>query len=427
MLLVEIHSIVVELSIRHDPSGDGGIKRGIFGSRREEVIEDLYNQVKELESKYKKLYEGSPEMYRTINIHGFIIDCNQAYVDSLQYVSKNEVIGHSIFEHTAPENMDSMHASFREWQLKGTVRGKHIRLRRKDGSTFPALVNASSLFDDNGKLVGSNTVITDMTEIQKTRQELQDAYEQLKEAQKLKEDFIRIAAHDLRSPIQPILVMAELATSNPAHLQEALRIIVREAKRLKKLADDLLDLAKIENGSLSYEMKQVKANHILEDIVEFGRLCLRGEVAPGSKSDSSLSNRVEIVPDFDHSNVQLLVDKDRVIQALSNIIGNSIKYTKEGRITVRSRILEDKGVLAIEVIDTGPGIPKEILTTLFERFTSKRPEAASGVHQGTGLGLFIARSIIRAHSGDVTAFNNQSERGATFMVTLPIDKRSGLD
>lgn len=416
------HPTVVELSIRHDHLGDSGTKRGIFGSRREEVIEDLYNQVKHLENKYKKLYEGSPEMYRTINIHGFIIDCNQAYVDALQYVTRSEVIGHSIFEHTAPESMDSMHASFREWQLKGIVRGKEIQLRRKDGTTFPALVNASSLFDDNGNLVGSNTVLTDMTQIQKTRQELQNAYEQLKEAQKLKEDFIRIAAHDLRSPIQPILVMSELAMSNPAHLQEALRIIVREAKRLKKLADDLLDLAKIENGSLSYEMKKVKASDILEDIVEFGRVCLSGETATGSKHNSNVSGHVEIVANLRHNDVELVADKDRMIQALSNIIGNSIKFTKEGQITLQTSILQENGMIAIEIIDTGPGIPKEVLTTLFERFTSKRPDSASSTHQGTGLGLFIARSIVRAHGGDVTAYNNESGKGATFVATLPISK-----
>jgi PAS domain S-box-containing protein len=410
------------LSIRHDHLGDSGTKRGIFGSRREEVIEDLYNQVRQLENKYKKLYEGSPEMYRTINIHGFISDCNQAYVDALQYVTRSEVIGHSIFEHTAPESMDSMHASFREWQLKGIVRGKEVRLRRKDGTTFPALVNASSLFDDNGNLVGSNTVLTDMTEIQKTRQELQNAYEQLKEAHKLKEDFIRIAAHDLRSPIQPILVMSELAMSNPAHLQEALRIIVREAKRLKKLADDLLDLAKIENGSLSCEMKKVKARDILEDIVEFGRVCLSGETAIGSKHESSVSGHVEIVANLRHNDIELLADKDRMIQALSNIIGNSIKFTKEGQITLQTRILQDNGMIAIEIIDTGPGIPKEVLSTLFERFASKRPDSVSSTHQGTGLGLFIARSIVRAHGGDVTAFNNESGRGATFVATLPISK-----
>jgi signal transduction histidine kinase len=112
-----------------------------------------------------------------------------------------------------------------------------------------------------------------------------------------------------------------------------------------------------------------------------------------------------------------------MIQALSNLIGNSIKFTKEGQITVQSRILPDGGVLEITISDTGPGIPKEILPVLFERFSSKMPDDSPGkisVNQGTGLGLFISRSIVRAHGGDITAYNNESGKGATFAITIPI-------
>jgi PAS domain S-box-containing protein len=391
-------------------------KRGIFGSRREEVIETLYNQVRELENRYKKLYEGSPSMYRTIDIHGFIIDCNQAYVDTLGYSTKNEVIGHSIFEHIAQESMDAMHNSFKEWQLCGTVKNKEIFLKRKDNSTFAALLSATSLYDDDNNLVGSNTAITDMTETQRTRQQLQDAFEQLKEAQKLKEDFIRIAAHDLRTPIQPILIMAEMAKSNPAHLDEALTIIVREAKRLKKLADNLLDLAKIENGSLSCDLRKIRLNEILNEIVENGRVCVLADTS--GTENQSVFNTVRIVADLDQD-IELQLDKERIIQALSNLIGNSIKFTKEGQITLQTRILAEEGMLEIKIIDTGEGIPQEILPKLFERFSSKDPSNRSGKN-GTGLGLFITRSIIRAHGGDIIAYNNSISRGATFVVSLPI-------
>jgi PAS domain S-box-containing protein len=411
------------LALPEGHSTSAASRRGIFGSRREEIIENLYNQVKELENRYRKLYEGSPEMYRTIDIHGFIIDCNQSYVENFNFVAKDEVIGHSIFEHTAPESMDAMHASFREWQLKGTVRDKEIWLRRKDGSTFPALLNATSLYDDNNNLIGSNTAITDMTEIQKTRKDLQNSYEKLKEAQKLKEDFIRIAAHDLRTPIQPILVMAELAKSNPAHIQEALTIIVRESKKLKKLADDFLDVAKIENRTFSYNMRKVRIGDILKEVVEVGRVCLIDD-SKSTKADDNqhVTNGLRIVAD-QIQDIELLVDRDRMIQALSNLIGNSIKFTKEGQITVQSRILPDGGVLEITISDTGPGIPKEILPVLFERFSSKMPDDSPGkisVNQGTGLGLFISRSIVRAHGGDITAYNNESGKGATFAITIPI-------
>ena len=405
------------MSVRQEPYSGNVTKRGIFGSRREEVIETLYNQVRELENRYKKLYEGSPLMYRTIDIHGFIIDCNQAYVDTLGYSTKSDVIGHSLFEDVAPESMDAMHNSFKEWQLHGAVKNKEIFLKRKDNSTFAALLSATSLYDDNNNLVGSNTAITDMTETQRTRQQLQDAFEQLKEAQKLKEDFIRIAAHDLRTPIQPILIMAEMAKNNHAHLDEALTIIVKEAKRLKKLADNLLDLAKIENGSLTCDLRKIMVNEILNEIIETGRISMLGDT--GGAEDKGVFNPVRIAAELDQD-IALHIDKERLIQALSNLIGNSIKFTKEGQITVRTHILAEKEMFEIKISDTGEGIPQEILPKLFERFSSKGPSHHSGSQNGTGLGLFITRSIIRAHGGDIIAYNNSTGRGATFLVTLPI-------
>ena len=405
------------MSARQEPYSGTVTKRGIFGSRREEVIETLYNQVRELENRYKKLYEGSPSMYRTIDIHGFIIDCNQAYADTLGYSTKSEVIGHSLFEHVAPESTDAMHNSFKEWQLRGAVKDKEIFLKRKDNSIFAALLNATSLYDDNNNLVGSNTAITDMTEMQRTRQQLQEAFEQLKEAQKLKEDFIRIAAHDLRTPIQPILIMAEMAKSNPAHLDEALTIIVREAKRLKKLADNLLDLAKIENGSLSCDLRKIRVNEILNEVVENGRINMH--VSNNDMKNQNEPSVVQIVAELDQD-IELQIDRERLIQALSNLIGNAMKFTKDGQITVRTHILAEKGIFEIKISDTGEGIPQEILPKLFERFSSKGPSHHSGGQNGTGLGLFITRSIVRAHGGDIIAYNNSTGRGATFLVTLPI-------
>lgn len=405
------------MSVRQEPYSGNVTKRGIFGSRREEVIETLYNQVRELENRYKKLYEGSPSMYRTIDIHGFIIDCNQAYADTLGYSTKSDVIGHSLFEHVAPESMDAMHNSFKEWQLRGAVKDKEIFLKRKDNSIFAALLNATSLYDDNNNLVGSNTAITDMTEMQRTRQQLQEAFEQLKEAQKLKEDFIRIAAHDLRTPIQPILIMAEMAKSNPAHLDEALTIIVREAKRLKKLADNLLDLAKIENGSLSCDLRKIRVNEILNEVVENGRINMH--VSNNDMKNQNEPSVVQIVAELDQD-IELQIDRERLIQALSNLIGNAMKFTKDGEITVRTHILAEKGIFEIKISDTGEGIPQEILPKLFERFSSKGPSHHSGGQNGTGLGLFITRSIVRAHGGDIIAYNNSTGRGATFLVTLPI-------
>lgn len=209
------------------PKRSGPRISNFMSSRREEIIEKQYYEIKALESKYQRLYDDSPVMCRTINTEGIILDCNQAYLDSLRYSSKSEVIGHSIFEHTPEDKMHLKRESFEEWRKTGSVRHKEVWMKRKDGTGFPAMINASNLYDAEGTLMGSNTVITDLSENYKARMELEKAYE-------MKQDFVRIAAHELRTPIQPILMCAEAARRGLVDQQEAWEIIMADARRLKK-------------------------------------------------------------------------------------------------------------------------------------------------------------------------------------------------
>jgi PAS domain S-box-containing protein len=408
------------MEVNHDRVG---IRRGFLASRREEIIEHLYDQVRSLESRYTKLYEGSPDMYRTIDKDGFIIDCNRAYIDNLGYSKKGEVIGHSIFEHAADETLQAMRESFEDWQKNGRVNNREVKLKKKDGTTFHALINASSLYDDNGTIIGSNTVITDMTEINKTRQQLQEANRELKMAQEQREDFIRIAAHDLRTPIQPILGMAELALRDPSYQKEALAIILKEAKRLKQLANDLLDVAKIESGTgLQINLKKVRVTDILNEIIEHAKLCVIRDV----ESDHSDAKPVRIVSSLLHDeDLMLEIDRDRMIQALTNIIDNSLKFTAEGQIKIESSMSPDRKFLELAISDTGSGIPQEMLPKLFQKFATKTPASlGKKFHsQGTGLGLFISRSIINAHGGEISARDKSDVKGAVFAVRLPIPAR----
>ncbi|MGI0048233.1 MAG: PAS domain-containing sensor histidine kinase, partial [Nitrososphaera sp.] len=232
-------------------------------SRREEIIEKQYAEIKQLESRYRKLYEGSPVMLRTINTDGIILDCNQAYVSGLGFSSKSDVIGHSIFEHTPGDAILAKRESFEEWRRSGLVKNNEVWLKRTDGSKFLALINANNLYDDEGHLVGSNTVITDLTEILKTKRQQEKAAEEIRKAYGMKEEFIRIAAHELRTPIQPILLIAELAKSDSTRQNEAWEIVLKETKKLKHLADDILDVSRIESGDLSYNMQKVRLSDII--------------------------------------------------------------------------------------------------------------------------------------------------------------------
>jgi PAS domain S-box-containing protein len=394
-----------------DDNSPSTSKRGLFSSRREEIIERQYNEIKKLECKFRNLYEGAPDMYRTINTHGIVIDCNKAYVNDLGYSAKDEVIGHSIFEHAAEQSLDAMRDSFEEWRRTGMVRNKEVWFKRKDGSTFPVLISANNLYDDDGNLIGSNSAIIDETDTYRARKQLEKANEQLKEVQKLKDEFISIASHELRTPIQPILSYVELAERGLVEDKNALDIIRVQAQRLKKLADDILDVSRIESGNLNYDMQRANINEIILEVTDS---CKYVQISKTPKMRRQISIETKLGSDF-----ELHVDKTRMAQALSNILQNSIKFTEEGEITVETTVMAEKRLFEIKISDTGMGISSEILPKLFGKFVTRTTGDDVNKH-GTGLGLFITRSIIQAHGGDIFAYNNENGKGATFVIRLPI-------
>jgi PAS domain S-box-containing protein len=397
--------------MKSSPKLKGSKIGNILASRREEIIEKQYYEIKQLESKYRKLYEGSPVMCRTIDTAGIIIDCNQAYFDNLGYSSKQEVIGHSIFEHTPPEAISIKRESFDQWRQTGMVKNKEVWLKRKDDSTFPALINANNLYDEDGNLVSSNTVITDLTESYRARKQLEKANERLKTLQEMTEQFIKVAAHELRTPIQPILLYAQLAKSGHMNQEEAWDGVIAEANRLKKLADDILDVTRIESGNFAYNFEESSINEIINQVAASARL-LTGHTNNGE-------NNVVVETKL-NTDIVLSIDKNRLAQALTNIVNNSLKFTNKGRITIETCILRDKKLFEIRVRDSGSGIAPEILPKLFGKFVTKTSGNDADKH-GTGLGLFITKAIIKAHHGDIFAYNNEDGPGATFLIRFPIE------
>ena len=387
-------------------------KRGLFSSRREEIIEKQFEEIKRLECKYRNLYEGAPDMYRTINTHGTIIDCNKAYLKELGYSNKDEVIGHSIFEHASEASLDAMKQSFEEWRRTGDVRNKEVWFKRKDGSTFPVLISATNLYDDEGNLIGSNTAIIDATEIYRARTQLEKSNQQLKEAQRLKDQFISIASHELRTPIHPLLNYAELAERNLIDPKEALKTIKMNAQRLTELANNILDASRIETGTLDYNMKRLNINEIINEVVDSSK-CVT--VSANGKLHKQISIETHLTGD-----VELSLDRMRISQALTNILHNAIKFTEQGKIAVKTCLSADRKVLEIMVTDTGSGISEEIMPNLFGKFVTKASGVAANKF-GTGLGLFITKSIIQAHGGSIFAHNNKNGKGATFVISLPVN------
>jgi two-component system, OmpR family, sensor histidine kinase VicK len=251
-------------------------------------------------------------------------------------------------------------------------------------------------------------------------EKLSETCEQLKIHSTMQKEFLDIVAHELRTPIQPILGLAEILLSNKRidrrTQEEKLNVIARNAKRLKLLTDDILDVTKIEGRALQLKKELINVNHIISSTVE--------------KINNQLGHdeNVEVVFDsIDHNVVFVEADKARITQIISNLLNNAIKFTKRGTVFIGiEEIKPDNNLqkfVIVTVKDTGTGIDSEMLPRLFEKFASKSCT-------GTGLGLFICKSIVEAHGGSIWAQNNVDGKGATFTFSLPIAEQiapSSLD
>ena len=249
---------------------------------------------------------------------------------------------------------------------------------------------------------------------ERIQQEKLKEYEKLKEADKMKTEFINVAAHELRTPIQPIIGLGEVLRSrntlNPQEYNEYLDVIIRNAKRLQQLADDILDVTKIESQSLKLKNERFDLQELVTAIVnEYSQLIIK------SNKNVKLEYRLK-QEQKNTSSFFVYADRVRISQVLSNLLTNAIKFTNEGDIIVTAEIHDgNKNSIVVRVKDNGAGIDSEILPQLFAKFASKS-------FQGTGLGLFISKNIIEAHGGKMWAENNSDGKGATFYFSLPLQK-----
>jgi signal transduction histidine kinase len=242
-----------------------------------------------------------------------------------------------------------------------------------------------------------------------------ELYEQLKINDKMQKEFINIAAHELRTPVQPILGLSDVLLSKKGDIEqykELLDAIIRNAKRLHRLTEDILDVTKIESQSLQLKKQRINLNEVILGVI--------AEYANQIKKINNVN--LSFISKGDDMFVE--ADRLRLSQVFHNILSNAIKFTKEGDITIAVQRNEESGrgnhnninddQVIVSIKDTGTGIDPEIMPRLFTKFATKSVT-------GTGLGLFISKSIIEAHSGRIWAENNADGKGgAIFSFSLPI-------
>jgi signal transduction histidine kinase len=235
-----------------------------------------------------------------------------------------------------------------------------------------------------------------------------ELYEKLEAHDRMQKEFINIAAHELRTPTQAILGYSELLQDDSGeHTADMLKALTRNAYRLQRLITDILDIARIESGTLILEIESVN----LTDLITTAIGDAKNQVKISGKSIEISYFHKQIQDAQQKKDLIVNADKDRILQVLSNLLSNALKFTKEGSIAVTTEKVENEVI--VKVKDSGSGIDREIFPNLFERFVSKS-------EKGTGLGLFISKNIILAHGGRIWAENNPDGIGAMFAFSLPI-------
>jgi K+-sensing histidine kinase KdpD len=232
-------------------------------------------------------------------------------------------------------------------------------------------------------------------------------YEELKSNEKMQKEFINTAAHELRTPVQAILGYAELIQGQDSNVNkdEALTKIVKNAERLQRLTEDVLDVTRIESQTLKLDKRKFNLCDMASSVLDDYRNRIRND------------KNMELVLLNADKPAFVVADKGRISQILSNLVGNALKFTKSGTVSVSIEIVNYDGrkEFIVSVKDTGTGIDPDMMPRLFTKFASKS-------QAGTGLGLFISKSIVEAHGGRIWAENNTDGKGATFNFTLPIQK-----
>lgn len=358
----------------------------IARKRAEEVIQKDANEIADL-------YNNAPCGYHSLDANGVFLRINDTELRWLGY-AREEIIGKKRFtDLIPPEGTRLFQEKFPLFKERGWVRDLEFEMIRKDGSRLPVLLNASAVKDRAGNFLMSRSTVFDMTD----RRALE----------RMKSEFLAMVSHELRTPLTAIrgalgLFSGGHGGSLNQRGQQMLTIAVESTDRLVRLMNDVLDIERMELGRFHIVKQSCDADQLVRRAVDALRPL-------ADKAGISFSLTAEPAP--------LWADPDRIIQTLTNLLSNALKFSPAGTTVWASATRQNDQVL-FQIKDQGRGIPADKLQTIFERF--QQVEAADARNKGgTGLGLFICRNIVQQHDGRLWV-ESAPGQGSTFSFTVPL-------
>jgi PAS domain S-box-containing protein len=377
-------------------------------AEREQVEKDLRLS----EGKLQSIFKSVPEAVVVANAQGEIVQCNDATAVIFDYPMQ-ALMGQRVNMLMAEAELTSHDQYLNRYLPLGEKNLVNQPLvlqgRRRDGSLFPVrLMISETRLDNQHFYIG---VMQDFTAIQSAQELLVEAKEKAEQANRLRGEFLANMSHEIRTPMNGIVGMTELAldTQDPARQKEYLVLARDSANHLLQIINEILDFSKIEAKALELELLEVSPAQLVRHTARSLE-----QLATAKGVDFRLETAADI-PDL------LWMDPVRMRQVLTNLIGNAIKFTDRGSVTVRTelvRVLDPKTVLLrISIIDTGIGFDPDRTEALFSPFT-QADGSVTRSFGGTGLGLAITRSLLQLMGGHITA-EGRPGQGATFVATLP--------
>ena len=366
------------------------------------------------------IVESSADPIISLDLNGFITSWNRA-AEALFGYTAQEAIGNSIKMLFPPERINE-EVSILERVRTGERVENHETVRlRKDGSPIDVSLTVSPIVDANGAIIGASKIARDISARKRAEEERaellvreQNARAEAEAANRLKDEFLAIVSHEVRTPLNAIVGWIQMLRSgklDEEHRAKALESIDRNAALQATIITELLETSRIVTGNLKLDSKPVALPSLIEAAIEI--------VRPAAEAKS-----IQIETALDISAGPIWGDSARLQQVFWNLLSNAVKFTpRDGRIEVR--VERDNSNAVVIVKDNGEGIDADFLPYAFDRFR-QADATTSRSFGGLGLGLSIVRSVVEMHGGSVRAESEGKGRGATFTITLPILTASEL-
>jgi len=354
----------------------------------------LFRNLKQSEERYRDLYEEAPDAYFSVGTNGYIMRANRRAAELLGY-SRVEMVGRPAADLYAdtPNGRTKAQKVFQRFLAGQEIRDEEMEMRRADGTSLWVNLSVRPIVDEEGRVIASRSVLTDITE--------------QKKLDRLKDDFINLVSHELRSPLTVIMgaintVLSEGANLSEEETHQLLRDAALESETLSHLLGNLLELSRVQAERLVLHAEAIDVRRVIQEAIE------------GIKRQSSVHQFVVSAP---QKLPPVYADPLRLERIIYNLLENAVKYSPQGR-EIKVTVKPDGEQLVIGVSDRGVGISPADQAKLFAPFQRLEESRLGGV-RGVGLGLLVCQRLVEAHGGRIWV-ESKPGRGSTFFFTLPL-------